>query len=90
MRSRYVTSDTTARSHCKDVAVLRLYKGLGQRIVQFGRCLIEISRKQCKDVAVLRLYKGLGQRIVQFGRCVIEMRSLLARFPLLPIPKLQR
>jgi hypothetical protein len=33
----------------RDVAMLRLYKGFGQRIISFGKCLL-------RDVPVERLY----------------------------------
>ncbi len=29
---------------CRDVALLRLIKGFGQRIVQFGRCLLDLTQ----------------------------------------------
>jgi hypothetical protein len=33
-----------SENECRDVAVLRLYKVSGQRIFQFGRCLLFIFR----------------------------------------------
>jgi hypothetical protein len=29
-----------SENECRDVAVLRLYKGFRQRIIKFGRCLL--------------------------------------------------
>jgi hypothetical protein len=58
---------------CRDVALLRLIKGFRQRIVQFGRCLIDISENECRDVALLRLIKGFRQRIINLWRCLMGL-----------------
>ncbi len=35
--------DKHPENECRDVALLRLIKGCGQRIIKLGRCLLAIS-----------------------------------------------
>jgi hypothetical protein len=48
-----------SENECRDVAVLRLYKGFRQRIIKFGRCLRDF---QIKKYPTYFLWDGLPAR----------------------------